>query len=121
MATNFISRGEADQAHAVQALQDMQTEVLYENRFGRQLWIRLYEGKKFVRRGEGKIFPDTERPIQNKRVKKSQAKTEAPKETQVNTEAQKPVRDLKAEYEAKFGKKVPNNKKNDPTWIESKL
>ena len=29
--------------------------------------------------------------------------------------------DIKEQYEAKFGKKVPVNKKNDKEWIKSKL
>ena len=55
MAITFISKGEADQAAVQKSLKERNTEVLFKNRFGREVIIRQYEAKKMVRRGEGEI------------------------------------------------------------------
>jgi hypothetical protein len=131
MAVNIISRGEADQARTLQAYKDMRTEVLFENRFGRQIWTRLYDAKKFVKRDEGHIVPGTERELRDQhwaRRNRAQANaeaqaTEATSETQVNTEAgdELSLEEASARYKEQEGKNVPSNKKNDLNWIVSKL
>lgn len=78
MAITFISKGEADMDKVKLAFKQQNTEVLFRNRFGREVIIREYEANKMVRRGEGEIVKVIGE-LQKKRKKKEAAKKAEPK------------------------------------------
>ena len=111
MAITVISNGEGlktkgdiDKASLLESQKQQKTEVLFKNRFGREVIITEYHAKKMVRRGEGEIIGEG-RPIQ-KRGKKIKQET---------------IEDLRTQFEEMNGRKVPNNKTNDALWIKEHI
>jgi len=104
MAVNFISKGESDLAALKLSISEQNTEVVFKNRFGRNVIIRQYEAKKMVRRGEGTIV-EVVGELRKTRVKKPSVKAK-PKFSEVPNTS---IEELNDPFEAKDNKPVFKN------------